>query len=125
MTQPKHNYKPGQAYKMRNGEKAVFVGEHPFDPETLLFAHDNGQSNIEYYNRDGSWLRDGTKSSLDIIGEWPPEPRKFEGWLVILKPKREGEQAGLYLHHKDDYGKPMGNNLIAIIPIEFTEGDGL
>lgn len=123
----KHNYTPGKAYKMRNGEKAVFVGEHPFDGDTLIFAHANGTRHCDYYNCDGSWLRDGTESSLDIIGEWPPEPKKVKGWLNIYPPAHR-DLALVYcvLATKEQCDvQPNVGRRIACIPIEFTEGEGL
>lgn len=117
----KHNYIPGKAYKMRNGEKAVFIGENPFDLHyPLVFVHQDNYIAKHRYN--GSYAATHNKAHhLDIIGEWPPEPRKVKGWVNVYsswekelihpdKPTADGE---------------AGAARIACIPIEFTEGEGL
>ena len=127
--QPKHNYIAGKAYKMRNGEKAVFVGIKPFTEKTLLFVYEYPNT-VNEHTIDGRYWSFNDNHPNDIIGEWPPEPRKFNGWINIYTRTEENGQEEIFFRKifstKDAaLRNSVREKLVACIPIEFTEGEGL
>ncbi len=121
----KHNYIAGKAYKMEIGEKAVFVGENAFNPTyPLVFAHELDKGKIYPYTIDGKFYFDGRPSNWNIIGEWPPEPKKVKGWVNVYKGQDYSAAVIFDSKEKADKQRHVPNR-IACIPIEFTEGEGL
>lgn len=120
--QPKHNYIPGKAYKMRNGEKVVFVGENPFNIKwPLVFVMTDGTLSHNFY--DGSYASTPNQPhKYDIIGEWLPEPKKIKRWVNIYKHDEACTHA---FNTKQKCDNVRNTDRIACIPIEFTEGEGL
>ena len=128
----KHNYVPGKAYKMRNGGKAFYVGENPTSSVfPLVFVENNGL--ISHRCVEGYVESKPDIADHDIIGEWPPEPKKVKGWVNVYSATSQIDSQ--YMHVSVLYDSKQTadlcavglqyKNRIACIPIEFTEGEGL
>lgn len=122
----KHNYIPGKAYKMRNGKKVFYIGENPNKPSNpLVFTFDD---TVFGCAENGRFFI-STEHEYDIIGEWPPEPKKYKGWMNVYPPYqcRTLAIAHCIFETKEECDIQTGTkgNRIACIPIEFTEGEGL
>ena len=128
MTTPKHNYVPGKAYETRSNAKIFYVGENPIDSNhPLIFVR--GDGGITCHRHDGTFSSSDLQHAWDIIGEWPPEPKKVKGWINIYLYDH-GESMTLFYKTKESANEDHKkyyylHNITACIPIEFTEGEGL
>ena len=69
---------PGKDYRMRNGEKAKFMGMTPNDRNVFYHYIDE---DIYNYNGSNFDLDDDNETEWDIISEWE-EPREPRVWWV-------------------------------------------
>ena len=124
----KHNYVPGKAYKTDKNEKFFYVGEKPKEfihVRPLIFV--NAKCDFYDANYDGNCFAINCYDMCNIIGEWPPEPKKVKGWVNVYSLKcLEGlASCENVWPSKEKANKEASRNRIACIPIEFTEGEGL
>ena len=124
----KHNYVPGKAYKMRNGEKTFYIGENLVEGVDFPLVFSGLSGGIHSMRYDGTYAQTPNQPhKYDIIGEWPPEPKKVKGWVNVYSLKcLEGlASCENVWPSKEKANKEASRNRIACIPIEFTEGEGL
>ncbi|NBW14983.1 MAG: hypothetical protein EBR82_43980 [Caulobacteraceae bacterium] len=120
----KHNYVPGKAYKMRKGSKLIFIGHNPFGL-SYPFIFSNEDEGLLHYNFNGFWAgRIGEEDAHDIIGEWPPEPKKVKGWVNVTMVNNRLKFSD-FCDSKFVADEIAHKERVACIPIEFTEGEGL
>lgn len=123
-----HNYTPGKAYKMRNGDKAVFVGLKPFTEKTLLFVY-KYPNTVNEHTIEGRYWSFNDNHPNDIIGEWH-EPKKVKGWVNVYGCYPTYVLCDFYFSKMESDKMSVlprlgSSKRIACIPIEFTEGEGL
>ncbi len=122
----KHNFVAGRAYKTSGKCKCFYIGENPLNQDRpLLFVHENGD--LFEANYMGVCISIDRSHEYDIIGEWPPEPKKWQCWANVHRTY-DGNAPLKFAVCKDrEHADNQADvkQRIACIPIEFIEGEGL
>ena len=114
-------FKIGETYDMENGGRFKVTGYEPeLSPNRPLIG-------LSQYTKGGPWFaglrrEDGSIESkgLSLI----PPRKKF--WLNIYKDKEGDFHPGLHLYPTEmDVCQEQIGDVVACIPIEFLEGEGL